>query len=184
MMEDDTCGKKDRKPMTKPCARCGKPIPYPIGDICEKFCEECHSKNPHAVISRKSRKKHPRQARNDDEKRKSSQQLIKGGKSKTHEYKHDILYDEPCFFCEFGCCSGTHKVYITVSGKSVCEELDFDVECRSVSLLNKEMLPALLDRDKFIVCCSHHGGQMMTLRRYHEEWTFDDVIEEVIRRCR
>ena len=193
-MPDETCDAREKKPLTKPCARCGKLISYSLIEMSKPYCEQCLSHDKSREYTLRYYEKHPEKIESNKEKSRIKQMRERESKepgfcmpqSKAQIFKHDILYDEPCFFCEFGCCSGTRKIYITISGKTIEEELGIVSESaqRAVKNIAKINMPALLDRNRFIVCCSHHAAQILNLRRYHEEWDFDDVIEEVIHRCK
>jgi len=161
------------------------------------YCEKCLSEKKKTVEWRNYLRAHPEKAEKDKTRKRAKSKIARESgisypsdvlapqyQEKYSSARHIMLYDEPCFFCEFGCCIGTRKVYVTISGKNIDEELGIDTLHCSAGDISKEHLQELLNRDKFIVCCARHASQIITLRRYHEEWDFDDVIEEVVRRCK
>lgn len=99
--------------------------------------------------------------------------------NKQHQEISDIIHDKPCFFCEYGTCAGSYKMIVSITGKTLEEEIGVSGGIVSIP---KRRIPELFDENRFVIMCLHHASQFLALQRYHEEWSFDVIVDEMIAR--
>ena len=160
------------------CEKCGKPIFLAVGDRISRFCGDCNVTTPRQrAYQAKYRRTHKQKSTpNIDAHRASVQASL---------HKRTVIrqeqFDEPCFFCEYGSCGGQHKAIVAIKPEdSLSNRFGKGVYRKSKSMLNNDEIALLLDRDRYIVCCSHHAQQIAGYRQHHDDWDFDDIIEVIV----
>jgi len=97
------------------------------------------------------------------------------GVPKEERYKPIINASIPCYFIKLDCCSGKCKKRVSISGRSIAQELH--IKYSHNFRYSNSIIAQLNDPKRFIVCCSHHAEIIKTLREHHKRLKFNDIIE-------
>lgn len=102
--------------------------------------------------------------------------------SHEHEKKRRPYIDDkiPCFLHDLGSCGGMFKMRVSISGKSIAQELKIPFYSNAY-IYSEDIISQLNDPTRFVICCASHANQIRALRIKHR-MKFDRIIEMIKKR--